>query len=75
MRIDRFSPHLFWSYKKDADLPDKIIIEQGTTYGDIEDLVALSKLYTKDEVNVALESFHRRNKKRINLLMKVIYQA
>ena len=72
MLINRFSKHIFWSYNKDADLPDRIIIEQVSIYGEIKDLIKLSKIYTKKQITESLQTLKNKYKKRINFIEKVI---
>jgi hypothetical protein len=45
MRLDLlpFKANYFWSYKKDADLPESIIVEKVLIYGDFEDIYWLQK--------------------------------
>ena len=72
MNINKFSKHTFWSYKKDADLSDNLIIEKVALYGELEDLIALSKLYEKEKIVKALEKLRTANAKRVNFILKVI---
>lgn len=39
MDISKFSPHIFWFYKKDSDLPNELVISQVSLYGEIEDML------------------------------------
>ena len=73
MLTDKFSKHIFWSYHKSADLPDSIIIKQVAAYGEINDLLTLSKLYPKEIIIKVLETFKGKNRKRINFIKKVIF--
>ncbi|MCK4662493.1 MAG: hypothetical protein KAT68_06490 [Bacteroidales bacterium] len=72
MLITKFSKHIFWSYNKNADLPDRIIIEQVSLYGEIKDLIILSKLYTKKQITETLQTLKNKYMKRINFIEKVI---
>lgn len=72
MLISNFSKYIFWSYNSDADLPDNIIIKQVATYGEIDDLKKLSKLYEKKIILNVLSSLQKKNTKRINFMKKVI---
>lgn len=72
MLISNFSKYIFWSYNSDADLPDNIIIKQVATYGEIDDLKKLSKLYEKEIILNVLSSLQKKNTKRINFMKKVI---
>lgn len=70
MLIDKFSRHIFWSYKNNSDLPDSVIIKQVATYGEIDDLITLSRLYQTEIIKKVLKSI--KNNKRVNFMMKVI---
>ncbi len=72
MLTDKFSKHIFWSYNKSSDLPDNVIIKQVAAYGEINDLITLSKLYQKDIIAEVLKTFKDKNNKRVNFIMKVI---
>jgi len=45
MRIDQlpFKANYFWSYKKDADLPESIVAEKVLIFGDFEDIFWVQK--------------------------------
>lgn len=72
MKISKFSPHIFWSYKKDADLPDEIVIEQVSLYGEIEDMLLMRKLFSKKEIQEVLQSLNAKHSKRVHFIEKVI---
>ena len=74
MKITGFSKYLFWSYDKNADLPEEIIITQILLYGEIKDMLHLVKLIGKEKVQkvVASIKINRQNSKRINFFQKVI---
>ena len=72
MNINKFSKYIFWSYKKDADLPDSLVIEKVALYGELEDLITLSKLYDKDKIVKILQKLKSKNTKRVNFILKVI---
>jgi hypothetical protein len=76
MNISGFSPYLFWSYEKKADLPDEVIIRQIVLYGEIRDMIKLTQLVSMERIDNTLKqlsSFDNRNGKRINFFRKVIF--
>ena len=72
MLINNFPKYIFWSYNKNADLPDDIIIKQVAIYGELEDIIKLSNFYTKKNIMKVLNSLQNKNAKRINFIKKVI---
>ena len=72
MKINNFSKYIFWSYKEDADLPDEIVIRQVLLYGEVKDMLLISKLYTKDAIHSVLVKFGQRENKRRYFIEKVI---
>jgi len=52
-----FKGVLFWSYEKEADLPEEEIIERVLTYGSIEELFSLVEIFGYDR---CLEVYKRR---------------
>ena len=74
MLINQFSKHIFWSYKHDADLPDKIVIKQVVTYGEIKDLICLIKLYKKETIKEELKELKNKHTKRVYFVNKIILQ-
>lgn len=74
MDISKFSNHIFWSYKKGADLPDALIINQVSLYGEIEDMLLMKKMFQKKEILKVLKTLHSRYPKRVHFIEKVILQ-
>lgn len=72
MDISKFSSHIFWSYKKDADLPNELIIAQVSLYGEIEDMILMKKFFSKKEILKVLEMLNTRYPKRVHFIEKVI---
>lgn len=72
MLIELFSKHIFWSYKNNVNLPDNIVIKQVAIYGEINDLITLSKLYSKEIITDVLKTLAVKYNKRVNFIMKVI---
>mgnify|MGYP000672238203 CR=1 FL=1 len=60
MTIEPFSKHIFWSYKPDADLPERVVIQQVIAYGEISDIRLISKMVPHQVINEAIEKlvFH-----------------
>ena len=73
MKTIAFSPYLFWSYKKDADLPDTVIIRQVITYGEISDFRKISDTFRSDTIREAIATWKSKDRhiKHINFLEKV----
>jgi len=71
MKTSLFSKHIFWSYKPDADLPDNLIIKQVSTYGELEDLYLLCKLFPKKKI-IEITKNLTANPKRVNFLIKIL---
>jgi len=72
MDISKFSPHLFWSYKKDADLPNSLIISQVSLYGEIEDMVVIKKLFPKAEIQKVLKTLVSKYPENVHFIEKVV---
>lgn len=72
MNITNFSNHIFWSYKKGANLPDEIIIKQVSLYGEIEDLLLLKNIFSKKKIISVLNTFYNRYPKRVHFIKTVI---
>lgn len=72
MLTSQFSKHIFWSYKADADLPDEVIIRNVSMYGEFNDLLKLTEIYSKEIIVNILNQFLPQNRKRINFIEKVL---
>ncbi len=72
MQTSNFSKYIFWSYKSNANLPDKVIIEQVALHGEMEDLKKLTKLYPREVLLNVLDSIKNKNSKRVNFISKVL---
>ena len=72
MDISRFSPHLFWSYKKGSDLPNSLIINHVSLYGEIEDMILMKKLFPKNEIQKVLKTLISKYPKRVHFIEKVV---
>ena len=70
MLISHFSKHIFWSYKKDADLPDDLVIRRVILHGELKDIQKLTRLYDKKRIHSVLKTVEG-NKKRIHFVEKV----
>ena len=74
MKIKDFSPHIFWSYDKQADLEPEVVIKQVITYGEVSDKVLLVKLIGKSQIVDVIDGWKNCEKyeKHINFMQKVI---
>ncbi|MFC2087160.1 hypothetical protein ACFLSA_03235 [Bacteroidota bacterium] len=74
MNINQFSGHIFWSYKKNADLPVETIIKRVVAYGEISDFIILTKNVSKNIINSVLNSWEEKEKydKAIHFIKNVI---
>lgn len=75
MKITGFLSYPFWSYNKNADLPDEVVIRQIILYGEISDMILLAEKIDKLIIQKVLEQItpgYPGNKKRINFFKKVI---
>lgn len=74
MKITEFPHYIFWSYQKDADLPDEVIARQVFLYGDVRDMIKTAGLIQKDHLIKALDKIktENRHQKRTHFIEKVI---
>lgn len=74
MEIKDFSPHIFWSYDKGADLEPEVVIKQVITYGEVSDKVLLVKKVGKSQIVDVILAWKNSGKydKHINFMQKVI---
>jgi hypothetical protein len=74
MKIKDFSPHIFWSYNKQADLEPEVVIKQVITYGEVSDKVLLVKKIGKPQIVEVIDGWKNCEKyeKQINFMQKVI---
>jgi hypothetical protein len=74
MKTNFFSTHLFWSYEKNADLPAEVIARQVILYGEVSDMLKLTKEVDRHCIEkIANElSSGGRYSRRIFFLQKVI---
>ncbi len=74
MDIREFSPHLFWSYDKDADIRPEIVIRQVIAYGEIRDMILLARRVETKKIlaTINLWKEQEKHKKHINFFKKVI---
>jgi hypothetical protein len=75
MEITGFSEYLFWSYNKEADLPEEVIITQILLYGEIKDMLRLVKLISREKIEkvISSASINHQNIKWLNFFQKVIF--
>ena len=74
MKIKDFSPHIFWSYDRMADLEPEVVIKQVITYGEVSDKVLLVKKIGKSQIVAVINGWRNSEKydKHINFMRKVI---
>ena len=74
MEISEYSPHIFWSYKKSADLEPEVVIRQVIAYGEIKDMILLTRKLKKKRIMEAISSWKDREKydKHIHFFVNVI---
>ena len=74
MKTTEFPRYIFWSYSKDADLPEQIVAEQVILYGDLDDLFRLSTLIPKETITAVNQKIQAtgRWEKRTHFINKII---
>jgi len=50
MQITPFPKHIFWQYKPNADIPDKVVLENLLLYGDLDDLLKIPHLFSEKQI-------------------------
>lgn len=71
MQISEFSKHIFWSYNKEANLPDDLVIFQVANFGEIEDMQKLMEHFDKSLIREILSESKPQNKKRVHFFSQV----
>lgn len=51
MQIAQFPRYIFWQYLPDADLPDRVVLENMLLYGDLDDLFRIPHLFSKQQIS------------------------
>ena len=74
MKINDFSPHIFWSYDKQADLEPEVVIKRVIVYGEVSDKVLLAKLFGRSKIVDVIHGWKEQEKydKHINFMNRVI---
>ena len=74
MNIQDFSPHIFWSYKRSSDIETDIVIKQVIAFGEISDMILLSKKIDKSRILDVIKRWKGKEKyeKHINFVEKII---
>lgn len=74
--ISSFTKHIFWSYKRKAELPEETVARQVFLYGDIKDMIALTHLISKEKLEYTLNDIKKntKNDKRVNFIEKIIIE-
>jgi hypothetical protein len=72
--VKDFPGYIFWSYRKDNDLPVEIVIENVILYGDVKDMKKLKELVTIEEYRKVVEKIKStgRFKKRTHFVEQII---
>jgi hypothetical protein len=72
--IRGYSKHIFWSYKPGVSLAPAQVIKQVIAYGEVSDLVKLSKMFPTRVIHKALLTWKEKDRfeRRINFMEKVI---
>jgi len=74
--ISGFSHHIFWSYNRDAWLPEPLVIKQVIAYGELPDLLLLSRRFSAAVVFDVIRNWKGKSRfrKRIHFMEKVILE-
>jgi len=74
MDIQGFSPYIFWSYNKAAEIEPEVIIRQVIAYGEVKDMILLHRKIKKNRIQEVIKNWKGREKyeKHINFFEKVI---
>ena len=74
MDIKGFSPHIFWSYNRSAELKPEVVIRQVIAYGEVKDMNLLVKKAGKGKIYRVIKTWKNREKyeKHIYFMEKVI---
>jgi hypothetical protein len=74
MKITDFPVYIFWNYKKNADLPEKVVASNVFLYGNISDMIRITKVIPKNILEKVIDDIALKNryKKRINFIRKII---
>ena len=73
MNITPFSKYIFWSWEKDADLPENVVVQQVIAYGEISDFRKLATFLPKQKILDAIEKWPNKqtHAKHIHFLKQV----
>jgi len=76
INISYFSKHIFWNYNKNAKLPEKIVARQVFLYGEIKDMIAVTRLISKEKLERVINDIKKnvKNEKRANFVEKIIME-
>ncbi len=74
MKINEFPHHIFWNYKKDADLPIEVVTKNIFLYGDVQDMVKVCSMVERKDLQISISKLEKsdRYKKRVNFIKKVL---
>ena len=74
MQISAFPKHIFWQYKPEADLPDLVVLENSLLYGDLDDLLTIPQLFSRQQIAEVQKKIEAGNKwkKRAFFIDKIL---
>ncbi len=74
MQIAQFPKHIFWQYKPEADLPEAVVLEHLLLYGDLEDLLNVTRSFTHKQIKEIQKKIKasERWKKRAFFIEKIL---
>ena len=77
MDILDFSPHIFWSYDRGADIEPEVVIRQVIAYGEVRDMLLLNHRIDRNRILEVIGSWKGREKhdKQIHFFKTVILEA
>ena len=77
MDIRDFSPHIFWSYDRGADIEPEVVIRQVIAYGEVRDMMLLVKRINRERILEVIGNWKEQDKhyKRIHFFTTVILES
>jgi len=77
MDILDFSPHIFWSYDRGADIEPEVVIRQVIAYGEVRDMLLLNHRIDRNRILEVIGSWKGRKKhdKQIHFFKTVILES
>lgn len=77
MDIRDFSPYIFWSYDRGADIEPEVVIRQVIAYGEVRDMMLLNKRINKERILEVIGNWKEQDKhcKRMHFFTTVILES